>query len=44
MTCRVRYIYQDGSEYIGPAIGNPADLEAAAFDAGAIGVTVMVLS
>lgn len=44
MTCRVRYVFADGSEFDGPAIGSPAELEAAGYDAGALGVTVMVLA
>lgn len=43
MTCHVRYVFADGREYIGSAVGTPSALEAAAYDAGALGVTVVVL-
>lgn len=43
MTCRVRYVFAGGSEFNGPAVGSPAALEAAAYDAGAMGVTIVVL-
>jgi len=43
MICRVRTVYSDGTVLVLPAVGSPADLEQAAYDAGALGVTVVVL-
>lgn len=43
MTCRVRYVFADGSEFSRDAVGCPDALANAAYDSGAVGVTVMVL-
>lgn len=42
--CRVRYVFADGTEFKADAVGAPAALEAAGYEAGAMGVTVMVLA
>jgi hypothetical protein len=44
MTCRYRYVFADGSESVGEKVGSPAIIEAAGYLAGALGVTVLVLS
>lgn len=44
MICRVRADYGNNDIRIGEAIGLPAMFEQAAYDDGALGVTVMVIS
>jgi hypothetical protein len=44
MICRIRADYGNNNVVVAQAIGEPAQLEQAAYDDGALGVTVMVLS
>ncbi|EJN01262.1 hypothetical protein PMI40_03358 [Herbaspirillum sp. YR522] len=42
--CRIRYVFADGCEIADDAVGAPDLLANAAYDRGAVGVTVMVLA
>lgn len=44
MICRIRADYGNNNVVVMHAVGQPAQLEQAAYAGGALGVTVMVLS